>query len=448
MNVHDGRQVSKQTSGKGAPAPRDGFSTNQLKKLSRALDPTCVHVRNVDSRKLSYIEGWFAIAQANDIFGPSAWDREMVHFERVFERACAGTYTCGYLARVRVRVRAGTTQIIREGTGWGAASTRTLSDAHERALKSAETDATKRALATFGNQFGLCLYERTAGADKPTFALVSADGATLASPLSPESFCGGLRQLIEASKTERELDCLAENNARGIRELKAQSPHLKNKQGEHYADILSRLIDQAREKFQVAERAVRSSGKSADVLADQAISDSFSKGVTLGNEDFGDQKAGADEVTRGQDPEADHDDLRQKANDEVLASDGVATSIKPLTPEEALAPSRIATGSRIDKSRLVFGVTEKRLRDKQHLRRVASLPCLICSRQPSHPHHLRFAQKRGLGQKVSDEFVVPLCALHHGELHRSQSEMDWWKRRNVDPLPISSELWARRNGHI
>src|SRR6185312_16006849 len=52
MNVHDGRQAM---SGKGATAPRDGFSTNQLKKLSRALDPTCVHVRNVDSRKLSYI---------------------------------------------------------------------------------------------------------------------------------------------------------------------------------------------------------------------------------------------------------------------------------------------------------------------------------------------------------------------------------------------------------
>jgi DNA recombination protein Rad52 len=445
MNVHDGRQAM---SGKGATAPRDGFSTNQLKKLSRSLDPACVHVRNVDSRKLSYIEGWFAIAQANDIFGPSAWDREMVHFERVFERACAGTYTCGYLARVRIRVRAGTTQIIREGTGWGAASARTLSDAHERALKSAETDATKRALATFGSQFGLCLYERTAGMDKPAFALMNADGAALASSLSPESFCSGLRQLIEVSKTERELDCLAENNATGLRELKARSPHLKNKQGEHYADILSRLIDQAREKLQFAEPALRSSETVTDVLADQAISDAFSQDVTLGNEELGDERSGADEVTHGQGPQADHGGLRQGANDEGRTSDGVATSIKPLTPEEALAPSRIATGSRIDKSRLAFGATEKRLRDKQHLRRVAALPCLICNRQPSHPHHLRFAQKRGLGQKVSDEFVVPLCALHHGELHRSQSETDWWKKRNVDPLPISSELWARRNGHI
>ena len=74
--------------------------------------------------------------------------------------------------------------------------------------------------------------------------------------------------------------------------------------------------------------------------------------------------------------------------------------------------------SRIDKSVLTIGET-KRIRCKEHLRFVASLPCLICGRTPSHAHHLRHAQPRGLGLKVSDEFTVPLCATHHQHLHHT-----------------------------
>jgi hypothetical protein len=61
---------------------------------------------------------------------------------------------------VRVRVRAQATTITREGTGFGQAIAATPGEAHERALKAAETDATKRALVTFGSRFGLMLYDR------------------------------------------------------------------------------------------------------------------------------------------------------------------------------------------------------------------------------------------------------------------------------------------------
>src|SRR6476660_4614568 len=47
--------------------------------------------------------------------------------------------------------------------------------------------------------------------------------------------------------------------------------------------------------------------------------------------------------------------------------------------------------ARIDKSQLTIA-EPKRLRDKAHLKFVASQPCLVCGRQPSDPHHLRFAQ--------------------------------------------------------
>ncbi|AMN43687.1 DUF968 domain-containing protein [Rhodoplanes sp. Z2-YC6860] len=84
-----------------------------------------------------------------------------------------------------------------------------------------------------------------------------------------------------------------------------------------------------------------------------------------------------------------------------------------------------------------------RHRNKQHLEFVRTQPCLVCARQPSDPHHLRFAQPNALGRKVSDEFVVPLCRVHHRELHRSGSELQWWSDRKLTPLLIAAELWRR-----
>src|SRR6266567_1263664 len=95
---------------------------------------------------------------------------------------------------------------------------------------------------------------------------------------------------------------------------------------------------------------------------------------------------------------------------------------------------------RIDKSVLAFGEV-RRLRDKDHLKYVASRYCLICGRQPSEPHHVRFAQKLAFGRKVSDEFTVPLCRLHHHELHCSRNEPLWWKTARIDPIQIARELW-------
>ncbi len=105
--------------------------------------------------------------------------------------------------------------------------------------------------------------------------------------------------------------------------------------------------------------------------------------------------------------------------------------------------------SRIDKSVLALPET-KRLRDKQHLRFIARQPCLVCGREPCDPHHLRFAQQRGLGQKVSDEFTVPLCRAHHRELHRAGKERDWWSRNGLEPLESARSLWTmtHRTGGI
>jgi hypothetical protein len=89
-----------------------------------------------------------------------------------------------------------------------------------------------------------------------------------------------------------------------------------------------------------------------------------------------------------------------------------------------------------------------RLRDKNHRKFVSTQPCLACGRSPADAHHLRFAQPRALSRKVSDEFTVPLCRVHHRELHRHGNEAAWWQRAKIDPLPIALRLWqhARPNG--
>jgi hypothetical protein len=88
----------------------------------------------------------------------------------------------------------------------------------------------------------------------------------------------------------------------------------------------------------------------------------------------------------------------------------------------------------------------RRSRDKEHLRFVATQSCTVCGRQPCEAHHIRYAQPRALSRKVSDEFTVPLCRVHHRELHRHGDERKWWSKLNIDPMPIALKLWQQTRG--
>jgi hypothetical protein len=92
-----------------------------------------------------------------------------------------------------------------------------------------------------------------------------------------------------------------------------------------------------------------------------------------------------------------------------------------------------------------YAVTPKprRLRDKRHRQFVSAQPCAVCGRQPSDAHHLRFTQPKALGLKVSDEFTVPLCRMHHREVHRTVQELAWWERLGIDPMIIADTLWLQ-----
>jgi hypothetical protein len=88
----------------------------------------------------------------------------------------------------------------------------------------------------------------------------------------------------------------------------------------------------------------------------------------------------------------------------------------------------------------------RRFRDKEHLRFVASKPCTVCGREPCEPHHIRYAQPRAISRKVSDEFTVPLCRVHHREVHRRGDEAAWWAEFGIDPMPIALRLWQQTRG--
>ena len=115
---------------------------------------------------------------------------------------------------------------------------------------------------------------------------------------------------------------------------------------------------------------------------------------------------------------------------------------QPLTSQKQTAERSKNRGpdKGIDKTTLTLP-EPRRVRDRNHVKSVAQHPCLICGRRPTDAHHLRFAQSRALGRKVSDEFTVPLCRGHHRAVHRSGDETAWWRDAGVDPTITARALW-------
>lgn len=159
------------------------FSPEQTAELAAPLNKAHVKTREQGGKNLSYVESWWAISEANRIFGFDAWARETVLLQEtnrdlVELQGKNGPYKqwrVGYLAKVRISVGG----IVREGTGFGSGMAKpdALGDAIESAAKESESDAMKRALMTFGNPFGLALYDKTQAnvADKPQGVMSGTD---------------------------------------------------------------------------------------------------------------------------------------------------------------------------------------------------------------------------------------------------------------------------------
>lgn len=135
------------------------FSKEQNEALQAPLVRS--HVKK-NPRGYDYVEGWHAIAEANRIFGHDGWDRQVIEIRQLGEpeQDEKKNWRVAYYCRVRVTVRADGESVTRDGCGYGSGIVKDVRDAHESAIKEAETDAMKRALMTFGNPFGLALYDK------------------------------------------------------------------------------------------------------------------------------------------------------------------------------------------------------------------------------------------------------------------------------------------------
>jgi len=125
----------------------------------------------------------------------------------------------------------------------------------------------------------------------------------------------------------------------------------------------------------------------------------------------------------------------------ALLPDQPAVAEQPEAPRRR--PQRARSGNAsLNKTVLALPVL-RRIRDREHVKAVAKQPCLVCGRRPADAHHLRFAQSRALGRKVSDEFTVPLCRIHHREVHHCGDEAAWWSTAGIDPTITARALWLK-----
>jgi DNA recombination protein Rad52 len=196
--------------GAHGPAPFGGFSERQVAALSAPLDRANVRQREQGRSRVSYLEGWQVIAEANRIFGFDGWERStlisrcVAEHQRPIGRDRKNGWGVTYIARVRITITAGNRALIREGSGAGHGIDADLGLAHESALKEAETDATKRALMTFGNPFGLALYDKQQRQVSSGATTKPPRPETPDAPLDPASIAGLQEQIKALARAQLE----------------------------------------------------------------------------------------------------------------------------------------------------------------------------------------------------------------------------------------------------
>lgn len=214
----------------------DHITDDQIALLREPLRREHVKERQQAGRRLSYLEGWHVIAEANRIFGFDGWSRSVVDCRQVVERETQLSsgrdgWRVGYIAQVRIEALG----VQRVGTGFGSGIDADLGAAHESAIKEAETDATKRALMTFGNPFGLALYDKTqaevADTPRPTMPASTAplphrdDTLNDTDRRIAEAAYKRIRSAIRMAKTPTIVDQIIEINKADIAVIKQVSEH-------------------------------------------------------------------------------------------------------------------------------------------------------------------------------------------------------------------------------
>lgn len=211
------------------------FSPEQSALLSAPLSRANVKTRDMAGRKMAHVEGWHVIAEANRIFGHDGWASETVLLQETNRdlvdldgnRGPYKQWRIGYIAKVRITAGG----VSREGTGYGSGMGKpeAVGDAVEGAIKEAETDARKRALMTFGNPFGLALY------DKEQNEVEDAKPAAKPTPppadkpkMTPAQWTEQAAEAVAGFSTIVGLDAWAKRNDAAVAKLVQDEPSLAN----------------------------------------------------------------------------------------------------------------------------------------------------------------------------------------------------------------------------
>lgn len=177
--------------------------------LKAPLDPK--HIKPPPAGKFGeYVDGLHVIREANRIFGFNGWSYtverlEQTHMQVHTLKGRDGPYDqlrCAFLCAVRVNVGG----VIREGlaVGVGNGKPENAGDVIESAVKEAETDALKRALRTFGNTFGLALYEKDKSARE------------VGVPRDPRQIADGLTGLFNKADSVGRVNAIKGKNASAL----------------------------------------------------------------------------------------------------------------------------------------------------------------------------------------------------------------------------------------
>lgn len=136
------------------------ITPEQTAMLNAPLDPANVKKATAGGfgPKGDYIEGWRAINELNRVFGFDGWSHSIeLHRDALDRDDVKGQWQAAYTC-ISTLTAAGVT---RQDVGFGSGFAKQVGDAIEGATKEAVTDALKRAARTFGNIFGLALYDKS-----------------------------------------------------------------------------------------------------------------------------------------------------------------------------------------------------------------------------------------------------------------------------------------------
>jgi len=132
------------------------LSKEQVNELLKPIDPARV---GKDGKGFAYVEAWDVRRTMNKIFGFAEWSENITDMNMIYENPSVGgakpRWSVAYRARCEITVNG---VIYAEWASGDATNQPSRSEAHDMAIKTAESQAFKRAAMNLGDQFGLGLY--------------------------------------------------------------------------------------------------------------------------------------------------------------------------------------------------------------------------------------------------------------------------------------------------